>query len=46
MMHDGVRSGEDQADVPIVGPPDQIWRATGFPSDLENLGIPIVLPTW
>jgi hypothetical protein len=44
MLHDGVRSGVDQADVPIVGPPDQIWRAIGFPSDLEDLGIPIVLP--
>lgn len=34
----------DQGDMPVVGPPDEIRGAAGFSSDLEDLGIPFVLP--
>jgi len=30
--------------MPVVGPPDEIRRTAGFSSDLEDLGIPFVLP--
>lgn len=44
MLHVGVWSWMDQADVPVIGPPDQIGRAAILSSDLEDLGVALVLP--
>ena len=44
VLHEGIWSRLDQADVPVVGPADQIGRAPILPSDLEDLGVALVLP--
>lgn len=43
MLNNRIRTRVDQTDVPVVGPPDEEGRGAGLPSDLQNLGIPIVL---
>ena len=44
VLHEGIWSGLDQADVLVAGPADQIGRAAILPSDLEDLGVALVLP--
>ena len=43
MLHNGIRTRVDQTNVPAIGPPDEERRGASLPSDLQNLGIPIVL---